>query len=142
MRLWIDCEWADFQGDLISMAVVAEDSRAFYAEMHVDPANCNYWVRDNVLPNLDGFSISSAALTLMLGKFLSSLGAPELEVIADWPEDIERFCRALIVGPGKRVSTPRLRFRIVDGDGARSDKPHHALFDARALKEHCLERGL
>jgi hypothetical protein len=137
MRVWIDCEWSTYRGDLISMGLAAETGQTFYAELIFDPLACCQWVLDNVVPHLDGTrKVNDLQLSHELQFFLRGLLAPTIEIIADWPEDIERFCRALIIGPGKRIATPDLTFRIINADGAKSEVPHHALHDARALRSH------
>lgn len=50
MRLFIDGEWNSFGGDLISLALVAEDGREWYEVLDcVDP---HPWVAENVIPKL------------------------------------------------------------------------------------------
>lgn len=133
MRLFIDGEWNGFGGELISMALVAEDGREFYAEFGCD--NPEPWVAENVIPKLSdghGFmreSIESAQVRLSL--FLAQFDA--VHIVADWPEDIERFCRLLITGPGTRIDTPPLTMEVVRVD-APSENPHNALADARGLR--------
>jgi hypothetical protein len=140
MRAWIDCEWTDYKGHLISMAVVAESGAEWYQEMAFKDAWCNSWVLANVVPHLSrSRPLDVTDFGNELGAFLRSLGGP-IEVIADWPEDIARFCDALIIGPGCRVATPDLRFTLVDVHGAQSAVPHHALHDARAIRDWYLRR--
>lgn len=60
MRYWLDTEFIEAGRDrplqLISIGIVAEDGREFYAEtrLGVDyyAGNCNEWVQENVLPHL------------------------------------------------------------------------------------------
>lgn len=59
MKYFFDTEFAETGGrklptiDLISIAIVSEDGREFYAESsEFDEANCNDWVKANVLPLL------------------------------------------------------------------------------------------
>jgi 3' exoribonuclease, RNase T-like len=57
MKYWIDTEFIEhpFSIDLISIGLVAEDGREFYAESdEVDWSKANLWTRENVLPQLDG----------------------------------------------------------------------------------------
>jgi hypothetical protein len=51
MRIWIDTEFNEFKGDLISMALVAEDGREWYQVTY-----CVYpgaWVAQHVMPILN-----------------------------------------------------------------------------------------
>lgn len=140
MKIFVDCEWSDYRGDLLSMALVAEDGREWYRELPV--LECNAWVLQHVVPHLSRNHVDPRQFSAELGLFLRSLGAREVEIIVDWPEDIERFCASLIVGPGQRVSTPDLRFRIIDGNAAVSALPHHALHDARAIRDLFIARRI
>lgn len=58
MRYFIDTEFSERGPEypllLISIALVAEDGREFYAiHSEVSPDECNDWVKANVLPHLD-----------------------------------------------------------------------------------------
>lgn len=139
MRIWIDCEWADFRGQLLSMALVAEDGREFYAERLYDRSLCNEWVQQNVLPHLDRKGLTERAFCRALGRFLDPYAVVEL--IADWPEDIARFMDALTDEPGMLVWRGAVTARIVSTSYI-SKLPHHALHDAIALKDACITKGL
>lgn len=55
MRYFIDTEFAEepCRIELISLAIVADDGREFYAEStDIVESQCNPWVRENVLPQL------------------------------------------------------------------------------------------
>ncbi|GAC1572893.1 MAG: hypothetical protein NVS3B5_02070 [Sphingomicrobium sp.] len=66
----------------------------------------------------------------------------DIEIIADWPEDIAQICMLLLTGPGEIVRTPPLRFRFYALPGfstaGASAVPHNALHDARSLRDHVL----
>lgn len=130
MRLFIDGEWNGYRGELISMALVAEDGREFYAVLGC--ANPEPWVAENVMPKLAGTRESIDSAQVRLSLFLAQFDAAH--IVADWPEDIERFCRLLITGPGTRIDTPPLTMEIVRVD-APSKNPHNALADARGLRD-------
>lgn len=129
MRMWIDCEWNSYGGDLISIALVTESDEIFYEELACN--NPHPWVAINVIPKLFQQKITYKDLQLKLHKFLNKFDA--VHVIADWPEDIERFCKLLIVEAGLRIDTPPLTMEIVRID-SKSDNPHNALYDAKTLK--------
>lgn len=130
MRLWIDCEWNDFQGELISMALVDEDSREFYEVVGCESPMA--WVFNNVMPVLDKDPVPFWLFRQRLGEFLSAYR--NVHIIADWPEDIAHFCNALIRGAGERIDTPPLTLEVVR-ECYRSTRPHNALADACGLRE-------
>ena len=81
MRFFYDCEFIEDGTtiDLVSIGVVGEDGREFYAvSTEFDPSRAGAWVRANVLPKLpspaDPAWCSRAQLRADLLKFLT--GAP------------------------------------------------------------------
>lgn len=138
MKLWIDTEFNGFQGHLISMALVDENDQYFYEELNCP--NPVPWVYEHVMSKLSqspiDFTVFQKKLSLFLNKY------ENIEIIADWPEDIEHFCKALITGPGKSLKTPPANMRIISfskNTSQVSKVPHHALHDAFAIKKMYLE---
>jgi hypothetical protein len=130
MNLFIDGEWNSYGGELISLALVAEDGRSFYEVIGCykpDP-----WVSENVMPKLGKQWVSLAKLQSDLQEFLSQF--QRVNIIADWPEDLMWFCKVLITGPGLRLDTPPLTMKILRVDTV-SKNPHNALADAQALRD-------
>ena len=81
MRFFYDCEFIEDGRtiDLVSIGVVAEDGREFYAiSTEFDPARANEWVRHNVLDQLPGPASPSwrsrAAIRDGLLQFLTGPG--------------------------------------------------------------------
>lgn len=137
MKLFIDGEWNSYGGELISLALVAEDGREFYEVLGCykpDP-----WVEENVMPKLGKQWVSLPELQESLQEFLSQFDS--VNIIADWPEDIMWFCKVLVTGPGTRIDTPPLSMVVVREDTV-SKNPHNALADAHALREWWLEGAL
>ena len=133
MKLWIDTEFNEFRGDLISMALVDEDGRDWYEVTFCEKPGP--WVAQHVMPILGQRPIPKQDMQASLSMFLSRYKA--VHVIADWPEDIEHFLRLLIVGPGMRLDTPLLTMEVrrdLDNTSETSAVPHNALEDARALR--------
>ena len=129
MNLYIDCEWNDWGGELISMALCSEDNQEFYEVLE-----CKHptkWVVDNVMPILDKDSVDKALFRQSLKMYLSKF--KRINIIADWPEDIAHFCYMLIEFPGWIIHTPPLTMEVIRID-AESNVPHNALEDARALR--------
>ena len=140
MRVYLDCEWnstdASGYGPLISIALVAEDGREFYEAM-----GCSFpspWVAANVMPHLGERRLRRGLLQALLVDWLHHY--TEVEIVADWPQDLQQFCDLLITGPGHRVPIPeRLTLSLEEYDNTKSERPHHALYDARALAKAATE---
>ena len=147
--LFIDTE---FDGDtLLSMGLVAvfdadlENTWEFYEviivrdEVIVDP-----WVKENVVPVFNKEPIFYPEFQEKLFTFLHRFKDNSFVLIADWPEDISHFCKALITEPGQMVNIPSFEMKvelIKSLDTARLSKvPHNALEDAKALKRELMQR--
>lgn len=134
MRLFIDCEWNEFGGDLISMALVPESMRYTYFYAVLPCLHPGEWVAEHVIPVMWEYSprrvANSAHLASLLAGYLDKFET--CHIVADWPEDIERFCKALITGPGMRIATPPLTMEILRVDSV-SAIPHNAFADASAF---------
>ena len=138
MRLFIDGEWNGFGGELLSLALVPEIEKepVFYMEFPV-PDKVDPWVAANVLPHLSRRKETREQAQRSLAFYLNLRAFQPVHIVADWPEDIERFCNLLITGPGKRIDIPRMTFEVIPGLHAvsdHSDVPHNALEDARAIR--------
>lgn len=135
MKIWIDCEFNSSQGELISLALVADDGREFYEVLDCD--NPEPWVAEHVMPVLGELPIPKAEFQAKLQEFLQQFHT--VHIVADWPEDISHFMRALITGPGTRLDTPALTAEVLRVD-APSDLPHNALADARGIRDYVRAR--
>ncbi len=136
MKLWIDTEFNDFLGDLISVAIVDEMGREFYCSLGCD--NPTEWVAENVIPVIGIKPTRKNILQFRLECWLQQYDS--IHVISDWPEDVRNFCQLMITGPGERINTPETTFEInrnINSD--RSAIPHNALEDAKALKHHWMQ---
>jgi len=132
MKLFLDCEFNEFKGDLISMALVSEDGNYEWYEV-VPCENPGPWVKEHVMPILGKPAISVQEMQRSLQHFLAQFD--KVHIIADWPEDIKHFCDALIVGAGMRIDTPPLTMEVVRIDFGESKIPHNALCDARGIRD-------
>jgi len=137
MKLYIDCEWNSFGGELISMALVDKKGCYFYEELGCD--NPDPWVKEHVMSVLDKSPISKIEFQTKLQDFLNRYDS--VHIISDWPEDIVWFCKMLITGPGTRLSTPPLTMEVLRVDSI-SLRPHHALSDAIGLRDHVTQHRL
>ena len=69
MKLFLDCEFNGFGGELISMALVDENERYFYEVLPcINPTS---WVLDNVIPILNKQTIDLKEFQNTLFKFLN-----------------------------------------------------------------------
>jgi len=135
MRLWIDTEFNEFKGELISMALVDEQGVFFYEVLLCEKPGP--WVAQHVMPILEKKPIRLGQFQVRLMAFLSHYDTVHL--VADWPEDIKHFCNALITGPGERINTPPLTMEIRRDLDCISHLPHNALADAFAIRAKHLE---
>lgn len=133
MKLFLDCEFNEFRGALISMALVDENGREWYEVVPCD--NPGSWVAEHVMPILYRSPVSIPLMQASLSAWLSLYDS--IHVVADWPEDIAHFCNALITGPGMRLNTPPLTMEVIRID-AESELPHNALADARGIRAHIM----
>lgn len=133
MNIYIDCEWNSSKGDLISMALVSEEGNSFYEVLECK--NPDIWTREHVMPLLDKDPVVMSYFKKKLYEFLNQY--EEVTIIADWPEDIAYFCKALILKPGQCMHTPKLNMKVVHIDSV-SQIPHNALADATALRSACM----
>lgn len=138
MKLFLDCEFTSFQGQLISMALVDENGKYFYEVVNFSQVDCHPWVLDNVVPILVKESIPYEEFQQKLSKFLRQY--PSIEVVADWPEDFWHFTQALLTGPGNMMTVPDLNMELVRHLDYTSVLPHNALEDAIAIKAAYLKK--
>ncbi len=132
MKLFLDCEFNGFGGELISMALVDEQGQYFYEVL--DCAEPVAWVKANILPILGQDAVTPKQFKDTLFQFLNRY--PEIHIIADWPEDLALFSRALITAPGRCMTTPPLSMQLwmqTPMIRIHSTIPHYALADAQAL---------
>ncbi len=150
MLIFLDTEFTDFaRPDLISLALVSEDGREFYAELDdYQRDNCNDFVRKTVVPLLGrvpGATCNRAELTRRLRVWFDSL--PEnATIIYDFAGDWQLLSKAMF---SRQQQLPPTNFgeplhlgnscishplfeqaqnRLYTQDWP----PHHALADARA----------
>lgn len=132
MNIYIDCEFTSFQGQLMSMALVAENGAEFYevVEWTIEP---HPWVVENVIPILNKAPLSKLAFQEALYRYLKPF--KYLHIIADWPEDIKYFTEYILTGPGDMMNIANpITMEVHRRLDYESALPHNALEDARALK--------
>lgn len=144
MRVFLDTEFTDLanpEAELISIALVAEDGREFYAECRdFDRDACTNFVQEEVLPLLGAAGAASYDERGLKAAILAWLAAiPDPEVAVDYDGDwhlLRRLLREDV--PGGLVVTnigSSLDTQAVEEYFALHDVPrHHALHDARAMR--------
>ncbi|MGH8190976.1 MAG: hypothetical protein ACREP2_05975, partial [Rhodanobacteraceae bacterium] len=100
MRVYLDTEftdWDDPDTDLISIALVAEDGREFYAECtDFDPRKCTNFVTIEVLPLLGAPGVLRGdTATLKRAVLVWLAGIPEPEIAVDYDGDWRLLARLL-----------------------------------------------
>lgn len=145
MRVCVDTEFTDFLDcDLISIALVAEDGREFYAERtDFDRKACSPLVWKAVLPQLGQYPerlLSRSDLEAALHEWLKQFGGGlfcvdfhgDWDLLVDILDGVPDGWEAMMVS--NEIDNTRLEdyFR-------RSGGRHHALHDARALRHAVLD---
>ena len=138
MKMFLDCEFTNFNGHLISMALVTETGDEFYEVVNFCLVDCHTWVVNNVVPILNKDPITYIEFQRRLSTFLRKYR--DIEIIADWPEDFWHFNAALLTGPGNMMHVPDMSMRLVRGLHYISSNPHNALNDAQAIKTAYMKR--
>ena len=141
MNIWIDCEFNEFGGDLISMALVADDGQEFYEVLELEnDEKYGSWVFANVVPWLNKDPIEKTWFHTKLWAFINQWD--DVHIIADWPDDIKYFCMSLITGPGVAINTPLKLTMQIDRELSTESSAilHNALEDARAIKRSWRKR--
>ena len=132
MRLWIDTEFNEYRGALISLALVAEDGREWYGVRYCDDPG--WWVGEHVMPRLNQEPQRDTELRGSLDDFLRQFDS--VHIVSDWPGDIAHLCNFLEYRPGDRIGPDRMTFEVrrdLPNTADISAIPHNALEDARAL---------
>ncbi len=147
MLVFLDTEFTDFaKPDLISLALVGEDGREFYAERTDYLASeCSAFVHETVLPLLGrvpGAACDSAELALRLRAWFHALPEPSI-IIFDFQTDWDLLAGAMPGRPLDSFATPLYLdgYAITHPFFEKAQNlvynhawpPHHALADARAL---------
>lgn len=93
MKYWLDAEFiergAEYPIDLISIGIVSEDDREFYAEsLEVDLSKANDWVKTNVIPALWSRQADKSQPNL----WSRDVGVGGLLYRRDIASGINRFC--------------------------------------------------
>ena len=140
MRIFVDTEFTDFiDCDLISIALVADDGREFYAERNdFDQSACSAFVREAVLPQLGQYPerlFSRSDLHTALHDWLRQFGSGtfcmdfngDWDLLVDALDGVPDGWEAQLVWDQADKVRLESYFRQFGGR-------HHSLHDARALR--------
>lgn len=131
MRIFVDCEFNGFGGELISMALVGEDGEFWYGVLPL-PDRIDPWVAENVIPVLDAEPISKELFRSAAIEFLWQYHCPT--ICADWYTDLVHFF-SLFAGENHTESVGyACTAELVLIDDYDSEVPHNALSDAMAIR--------
>lgn len=137
MKMWIDTEFNEYKGALISLALVTEDGREWYGVRFCDDPG--WWVGEHVMPHLNKEPQRDDFLRSSLHDFLEQFES--VHIVSDWPGDIAHFCNFLEYRPGDRIGPDSMTFEVrrdLPDTSKTSAIPHNALEDARALARSVL----
>jgi hypothetical protein len=150
MRYYLDTEFNGFGGELLSLALVRDDLKESLYALLPPRTKLHRFVSEQVQPHLRDVPEWVAVLDLRdrpfalphaIANFLKV--DSDLVIVADWPDDIAYFCRALMVQPGEMVAIPGLKFEMhrVDAYPTRVAKAvqHNAWWDAVALRQKLID---
>jgi hypothetical protein len=142
MNLYLDTEFDGHGGELISLALAADDGKHWYGVAPLNDGEVhNGWVRNNVLPHLykepctveadDGWR----AFRTSLKEYL--LARPGCTIWADWPGDFGHLVDVMCGNDyADSFMIPCTMQLIVTPEGEpKPEIPHNALSDAIALME-------
>ncbi len=134
IAVFLDTEFSSFDApELISIgAVTVDGKREFYAEISPPPEGNSDFVRERILPQLTGPAYPKKEAARRFLEWLAALGA-DIELCSDSRYDrdmVNALCGGspLPVPGGAKCSWVPL-------PGSVNNNPHHALQDARMLRE-------
>ena len=146
MKYFLDTEFNEFGGELISLGLVREDGESLYLVYPQPKDGYGSWVKENVVPilwnipsPLPGMAYPVEDMQDGARRIQNFLAGDESPIIiTDWPDDIRYFCQAVITGPGTMIRVPRFTFEMVRVDAYPTTLPgavqHNAWWDAMALR--------
>jgi hypothetical protein len=150
-NIYLDCEFTEFHGQLLSIALVPETGTPFYAVLDVALSDISPWSLINVVPKLEVKEFIATAgnrepadrETVARSMAAWLFGFDQPNIVADWPEDFSHFLNLLTFRPGMALKTPDLTMeyrKIPDFNASKMSRvPHNALHDAIALRDHCIK---
>lgn len=135
MRIFVDCEFNGFGGELISMALVPEEgpqSYNWYGVLGL-PEEIDPWVAENVIPVLHAEPMGKEFFRASFLAYVRQYENPT--ICADWYTDLVHFF-SLFAGENHTESVGyACTAELVLIDNYQSAIPHNALMDATAIRD-------
>lgn len=152
MRIFLDTEFNGFKGELLSIALCAENGDSFYGvcynpEFSMRPLDP--WVAINVMPHIFKCGIAKPDDNVTVSVRYDILRAGAMQwlkryvnptIIVDWPSDLVHFF-GLMLGDSHEQSQTFFQKVEVKIQGYRAVDPliqHNAYYDARAARDSFL----
>ena len=146
MRYFLDTEFNEFGGDIISLALVREDGESIYL-VYPELPEYGPWVKEHVVPFIWSIPSPLPGMAYKLesheegARRIAAFLADDVHpvIVTDWPDDVRYFCQAIITGPGMMVGLDNLVFHMVRVNAypteLKNAVQHNAWWDAKALRE-------
>ena len=133
-RMYLDCEFNSQNGELISIALAADNNTEFYGVVGV-PHDVDPWVAEHVVPVINQAAVGLEAVRQALYAYLRQFDS--LEIVADWPADFVHLFALLNGKSYLGAYAPNLTAVLCPEAPVcpTSTTPHNALSDARALRD-------
>lgn len=146
-KLFLDTEFTDLVPDnkLISIALVSEDGRYFYAELTdtYELGDCSEFVKANVLPILKGGpKMSEYECALKISQWIEDLGDKHIlaldNISWDYPH-LKKLIEMTSLWPANLERVDYFKFVVMDDDAQaivydNKFDIHNALDDAQAMR--------
>lgn len=137
MRLYLDTEFNGHGGELISLALAAEDGKHWYGVWPQFDILYTPWVYDNVAmrlrdmkPTTDGLETNEGIRASLHEYLHSRRGAI---IYADWPADFEYLMRIMAGSTYEKSWIVPCTMVLLNESEPQPEIPHNALSDAIAL---------
>lgn len=131
-RIFVDCEFNGFGGELISMAFVTEEGDMWYGVLP-EPKVWEKWVYENVYPVLHADPISKEDFRASAIGWLRKYDNPT--ICADWYTDLVHFFSLFSGADHSQSIGYACKAELILVDNYQSQIPHNALSDARAIRD-------
>lgn len=132
VEMYLDTEFNGHSGELISIAIAADDGSRFYAELP-EPRVWDEWVYANVFPHLKHQPEERSLVRFRLLTYLRA--RPNAIIYADWPTDFTHLMQLMAGSVYEPDSMVACTMVLLDGTDTKPTTPHDAMSDAVALME-------
>lgn len=135
MLIALDTEFNGFDGELLTLALVAYDGRYWYGSLKSTKPLVQ-WVKDNVMPVVGDVIEYPDRQTFRVAmfKWLRQYNTPT--IVADWPTDIAHFINLYAGDKHDEAINYNCNFKLDMDIEYESKVPHNALYDAKAIMDN------